>query len=270
MTHRLALWIGLVLVIAAAPASAQIPALGLPDPATGETYHIEFGAGLWSPSADLVIASESLGIAGTDIDLVNDLGLISRRFGHLRLVLRPSTKHKFRFSYTPMRYQSEAVLTRPIVFNGIRFNAGVPVQSTLLWKAYRLGYEYDFLYRDRWFVGFVLDVKYSDVEATLDSLIASEFARARGPVPAVGGIGRFYVVPNISITFEMTGFKLPETLDEQYRGSYVEIDTYGSINFTDHFGAQVGFRSLDVNYTVEGDRGDLRLGGLYFGGVLRY
>ena len=68
------------------------------------------------------------------------------------------------------------------------------MNSSLDWKAYRFGYEYDFLYRDRCFVGFVLEAKYTDVEVDLKSPIDSECARARAPIPALGGIARVYPV----------------------------------------------------------------------------
>ena len=44
---------------------------------------------------------------------------------------------------------------------------------------------------------------------------SSTSSRARAaPIPAIGGIGRFYVVPNISVTGEVTGFKIPDSVDE--------------------------------------------------------
>jgi hypothetical protein len=42
------------------------------------------------------------------------------------------------------------------------------------------------------------------------------------------------------------------------------------VNFTDHFGAQLGYRSFDVNFKVDTDEAALRLKGLYFGGVARF
>ena len=42
------------------------------------------------------------------------------------------------------------------------------------------GYEYDFVVKNRGFVGFVLEAKYTDVQVQLASPIASEFAHARG------------------------------------------------------------------------------------------
>ncbi len=42
------------------------------------------------------------------------------------------------------------------------------------------------------------------------------------------------------------------------------------MNFTDNFGAQGGYRSFDVFYHIEKDEGDLRLKGIYFGGIVRF
>jgi hypothetical protein len=78
-----------------------------------------------------------------------------------------------------------------------------------------------------------------------------------------------YVAPNISITGEFTGFRLPD-IGEDYEGRYYDFDLYGTVNFTDHVGAQLGYRSFDVFYRVENDQGTLKLKGLYFGGVARF
>ena len=95
-------------------------------------------------------------------------------------------------------------------------------------------YEFDFLTRDRWFAGFLLEAKYTDVKVQLDNPIESQFAHARGPIPAIGGIGRFYVVPNISITGELTGIKVPDSISKDFRTHYADLDIYGTVNFSDH------------------------------------
>jgi hypothetical protein len=256
-------------VAAAAPAQAQFAAPSS-SRATGEKYHVEISGNLWDPAPAIFISSESLeGIIGSRIDFVEDLGIEQSWFRQLKVVLRPATKHKFRFEYTPIKYEAESVLQRNIVFNGILFPVAIPVESEVKWRAFRFGYEYDFFYRDRGFVGVVLEAKYTDVEATLTNLFDTEFVRARAPIPAIGLIGRGYVAPNISITGEFTFFKIPD-IDEEYGGRYFDLDIYGTVNFTDNVGAQGGFRSFDVVYKVEQDGGDLRLRGLYFGGVVRF
>ncbi len=258
------------LVLVAAPAWAQFRPRPLNDPATGETYHIEGAAGWWFPTADMGIASESLRLVGTTIDFRQDLGLQDQRFPELHLVLRPATKHKFRFQYIPIKYEQTATLKRDIVFNGQRYRVGLPVDSTLDWKAYRLGYEYDFIVKNRGFGGFVLDFKYTDVLAKLSAQLIDEFAHARAPIPTIGGIFRAYVAPNISITGEITGFKLPENLIKGDTAHYLDVDFYGTLNFTNSVGVQLGYRSFDVGYVIKTDTGNFTVKGMYFGLVARY
>lgn len=259
-------------ILPARPADAQFQPRPLNDPATGERYFVEAAAGLWFPNAEMSIASESLpGIVGTTIDFKRDLGLTNQRFPELHLELR-SARHKFRFQYIPIKYDQIGVLTRDIVFNGQRYRIGVPVHSTLDWKAYRIGYEYDFVRTNRTFAGFILDFKQTDVTATLETVTPGlkEFARARAPIPALGGVVRVYVVPNISITGEATGFKLPENLIKNTTGHYFDVDIYGTVNFTNNLGVQLGYRSFDVGYLVDTDTGSFTLKGMFFGIVARY
>jgi hypothetical protein len=256
-------------VISPAAAFAQFSTTPFSDPATGERYHIEGSFGLWNPTPDIVIASESLGVLGTRIDAVTDLGIQKSRIGELRIVLRPSQKHKFRINYLPLTYNAMTTIRREFVFNGQRFGVNLPITTDLSWKTWNLGYEYDFIYRDRGFVGLVLQVKATDIQADLRSVIATEFARAQAPIPTIGGIGRIYVVPNISITGQFDWFRIPD-IQERYSGHYFDFDLYGTVNFNDFVGAQLGFRRLDLGYIFEDDHGDFKAKGIYFGGVVRY
>jgi len=267
----------IMFVAAPARAQGQFRPQPLSEPPAAETYVVEASAALWAPSADMSLASAGTGhlsgIAGTTIDFKTDLGLVDQHFGQLKFVLRPATRHKFRFEVIPISYNQTATLTRQVVFNGIRYNAGVPVASSLDWKAYRFAYEYDFLSHDRWYVGVVAEAKYTDVQANLTATLAgvnqNEFAHAKAPIPALGGIARFYIAPAISLTGEVTGFKLPN-IQDKYEGHYADVDIYGTINANRFIGAQIGFRSLDVGYLAKTDTGAFTLRGLYFGAVVRY
>ena len=270
-THAV-LALGVLFALVAAPARAQFQPRKLNDLATGETYHIEAAAGFWFPTADLSVSSQSLGIIGSTIDFKKDLGLQDQRFPELHLELRPARSHKFRFQYIPIKYDQSSTLARDIVFNGQRYRLGLPVNSTLDWKAYRVGYEYDFVTVNRGYAGFILDFKYTDVAVNLASPLVTEFASARAPIPAIGGVGRVYVVPNISITAEVTG--LPEgivkKLSKNDTGHYIDVDAYGTLNVTNYVGVQAGYRSFDVGYVVKTDSGSFVLSGLFVGVVARY
>ena len=255
-------------------ADAQYGAKPASDRATGETYHMEIGGFLWFPTPDIAITSESLGIVGSKIDFVTDLGIETSTFKQIRMVARPSTRNKFRFEYTPIHYDADKVIAASFVFNGQLYQIGIPVTTNIEWKSYRFGYEWDFLYKDRGFAGLVTEIKYTDLTATLVSQAvgAEQFTHAQAPIPAIGGIGRGYIVPNISITGEFTFFKLPDqALDsDKYSGKYYDFDLYGTVNFNNYVGAQVGYRSFDVFYKVKRDTGAMTLKGLYFGGVVRF
>jgi hypothetical protein len=108
------------------------------------------------------------------------------------------------------------------------------------------------------------------VKASLETPVVNQFIHARAPIPAIGGIGRFYVVPNISITGEVTGVKIPDSISKEYKAHYADVDIYGTLNFTNNIGVQGGFRSIDVGYHVDSDTGSCVLWGIYFGVVARY
>lgn len=255
--------------VAAQPA-AQFTPQPMSEPSIGEKYHIEASAGFWRPNAQMSVSSESLGISGSDIDFKRDLGLSDQRFGEMKVVGRPSAKQKLFFQYIPINYVQTARLTRDIVFNGQLYRIGVPVNSELKWNAYRFGYEYDAFYRSRGYVGLIIEAKYTDVTATLSTPIINEFARAQAPIPAIGGTGRIYIVPAISVTGELTMFKIPSSVSEEYHAHYTDFDLYGTVNFTGNVGAQLGYRSFDVGYLVKRDTGAFTVKGMYFGIVARY
>jgi hypothetical protein len=257
-----------VLAASAPPAFAQFQRA---DPATGERYNFEIAYMFWSASPDLVISSESLGIPGDDIDLVEDLGIEDKRLRELRIVARPARKHKIRFHYLPIKYDARAAITREFVFNGQLYRPGILVATDADLTTFRFGYEYDFFYADRGYAGVFVDLKYTNIDVTLNSPIGEEFVRSVAPIPGIGFAGRGYVSSNVSITGELSFFKIPHDLGgEDFGGRYIDFDLYGTVNFNDYAGAQLGYKTIDVNYFSELDAGSLVFKGLYFGGVVRF
>jgi hypothetical protein len=254
----------------AAPASAQYQPRSVNDPPTGEKYHIEASAAYWYPGADITISSEQLGIPGSQINAKRDLGLTDQKFPVLSVELRPARSHKFRLNYIPVNFTQNITLNQDIIFNGIRYRLGLPVNSVLDWKTYEMTYEYDFVVKNWGYVGFDLQAKYTDVQVSLSSPLAAEFAHARGPIPAIGGVARYYVVPNISITGEFSAFKIPDSIDSRYNAHYIDLDIYGTLNFTNNIGVKGGYRARDVGYLIKSDSGAFTLKGIYFGAVVRY
>lgn len=258
-------------IVAAAPATveAQYEVPGTSKRAVGETYWVEIMGGFWSPAPDGLIQSEQFGQTGSSIDFVDDLAFEKKRFTDFRAVLRPAKKHKFRVQYVPVAYSSETVLQRRIIFNGQNYDVGLPVNTNFEWKVWRFGYEWDFIYREKFFIGAIIEAKYTQVLAELQTVVNDEFTSAKGPIPSVGGVVRVYPIPNAAITFELSGIKIPR-IDDKYEAKYIDWDLYGTFNVTNNFGVTAGYRVMDVMFLADRDGGEMNLRGIYFGGMARF
>jgi hypothetical protein len=257
-------------LLMSSPAAAQFqPRLN--QNALGENYHVEIGAAVWDTSADVSFSDTALGLPGTTISLQNDLGAHDQKFPAFDLILRPATKHKFRIELVPVHYSQTTVLRSALTFGGQTYPAGVAISSKIHWKAWRFGYEYDFAYGPRGFMGFILNVNYTDADASLaNATVATQSASARAPVPALGAILRVYPASHLAVTGEISGFKWPGGWIWSGSGDYLDIDTYATLNFVNAFGVEFGFRSFDVSYSVTNNTGNFNLKGPYLGAALRF
>jgi hypothetical protein len=249
-------------------ADAQYNAPPLSNVALGEKYRIELAGTLWNPAIVGAVSSDEFGIPGDTIDFVSDLGFEKTRFKDFRIVLRPARKHKFRAQYTPITYMADTLLKRTVVFNGIRFDA-IPVTAQFDWKVWRLGYEYDFIYRDRGFIGLLVDVRATEFLASLKSIGRAEFVSAKVPLPALGLVGRGYILPGLALHFEVSGMKAPP-VDPDYDANYFDWDIHSTINLTNNVGFEVGWRKMTTYINIENDKGDFKFQGMWFGAAVRY
>jgi hypothetical protein len=277
-TSRRQAWAACALVTLLAAPSVARAQYGTPDLSTGavgENYHVEFSGTIWNPNLFGQISSEQFGQVGTTIDLMGDLGYTKTRFKDMRIVLRPSRKSKFRIQYTPISYEKETLFNRNIVFNNIEFPISVPVESSFGWKVWRFGYEYDFLYMSRGFVGMLLEARYTKFDARLKtnspiySPAIEEFSSLKAPLPAIGVVGRAYPLPEVAINFELSAFRLPD-VDPKYQAKYIDWDLSGTVNLNNYVGVQLGWRKMTNYLAIEKDLGDLRFSGLWFGAAVRY
>jgi len=254
-------------------ASAQYRPRPMNSEAVGEDYHIEASYDFWNAEPSLLVNSEALGILGTDVNLVSDLGIEKRRLRTLNLTAKPGKKHRLRFQYLPITYDSDAFpVSHQFIFNGQRYNVGLPVTTHVDFTTYSFGYQFDFLYFKRGFFGAGVNLKYTNVEVDLQSPIGAEFVSAAAPIPAFSFGGRGYVTPNLSVDGELSIFRVPDKLSEQLEGdgSYTDFDLHGTYNVNKYVGLRLGWRRTHIFYSVDLDRGDLEFKGTYFGGVIRY
>jgi hypothetical protein len=267
--HLVMCMTALVLTVPAM-AAAQYGAPELEPGVPAEQYHVEFAGTIWNPNLSGIISSERLGVIGSSVDFVEDLGFEQTSFADMRIVLRPSKKSRFRIQYTPIEYKAETTLKRDLLFNGQKFPLSLPLQSQLDWKVWRFGYEYDFIYRERGFIGVLLEGRYTQMTAELASPLMSESTKVSAPLPAIGIVGRVYPIPEVAVNFEVTTFRVPEDTIPDVEANYYDWDIYGTINVHPKVGLQVGFRRMTNFLVIKNDSADVKFQGLWFGGALRY
>jgi hypothetical protein len=254
---------------AATPAAAQFQVKKPAAP--GDDYHVELGMTFWTPDPDVVIRFDGPAGIGSDVDFVQEFGIGSKRFREFRATVKPGRKHKIRVDHVPFKYDAEATIQRTFTFGGRTYTVGAPASTDLKWDLWKFGYEWDFVSGPAGFVGAVVDVKYSKVSAEISAAgLGVEAAEADAPVPGLGAIGRGNLGKYFSVTGEFTAFKMPDSFSEEIDGKFFDFDLYGTVNLGRNVGAQIGYRSITVDYTFDEDAGDLKMKGPYFGGVIRF
>lgn len=264
-------------LVIAARAEAQFNVV---EPAAGEDFHVEAGLMFWTPTPSVQLQTGSLAALGQPpVDLVGEFGIQNKRFNEFRTVLKGGRKHKLRFSHITMQYNQAATLQRTITFGGSTFPIDVPATADLKWEFWRLGYEYDFVAAPRGVLGLITELKMNKVAATLAANgYPSSVTNVSAPIPAVGFIARAYPHRLFSISTEFTGFKLPgfigkkinDAVQDDFDAKMYDFDLYGTVSFTRYIGAQIGYRRVTANYLIDPDAGDLKMSGMYFGGLLRF
>jgi len=237
--------------------------LSTPRSASAQGQVVEVGMRFWKVTPELVLADDGLTTLGLDaVDFVQEFGLESKSFRGFKASIGRS--HKFRISRSSFDYDEEATIQRSIVFLGQTFPINTSAEASVEW---------DFVSRPGGFLGLVTDLRYNKVNASIDSPALTSVAATdvTAPIPTIGLIGRGYLGSHGSITAEFSGLKLSRNNeDTQFEGSAYDFDIYGTIHLGRQLGVEVGYRSLDIHYLVDGDSGDLKMKGPYIGGTLRF
>jgi hypothetical protein len=231
-----------------------------------ENYNLELEGRYWKPKLDSTVKIVDNNI-GTDVNLVNDLGLEERKdFGEGRLQIKFFNHNKFNFSYLPLKWDADQVLTRTIQFEGKTYAAGTRVQSDLDLKLFKAGYEFDFLAGKQGFLGLTFDVLVADTNIQLRaaSLAIDEKYGKTLPIPMIGVSGRLNLVKWMGFTAKVSG--LPA-------GGYgYLLDAEGSldINPVKYVGISGGYRFFKAKASYNDNRADYQLDGPFAALKIRF
>ena len=224
---------------------------------TDASAWVEAEARYWFPTLDANFQSSDLGVIGTNIDLVKDLGLDEDESFYEGRVTLNFGKHRLRYGFMPLEWDATKTITIPITFGGQTFNVSDLVDTTLKADYHRLGYEYDFIDVLNNRLGVIFEVKYFDFEAGLKATGIDVAESLKAPIPTIGLAAQVGLPSMFSIAGEVTGIGLGSDL-------YLYDAEVGVVLTPAPFvRISAGYRIFELHIEDDDDEATLTLSGPY-------
>lgn len=147
----------------------------------------------WIPNFKGDLRVDGQGLAGTELDMENDLGISKENYPGVEAFLGVGN-HEFRFAYSQVNLSGGNYINRNILFDGDAYLVGAYVESELNTNMFDLEYQYKFLNLENILAGFSLGligrIKYFDGEVKMQSSTPGSVNYNREdfhiPIPMVG------------------------------------------------------------------------------------
>lgn len=178
------------------------------------------------------------GSDGTLLSLKNDLKSPTSPFLRLRFGLLHNEKHLFSLLYAPLKLTATGSLSSNIIYDGINYEANLPLEAVYKFNSYRFTYNYRIINTNTFKFGLGLSAKIRDAGSSLrNSNQFSEDFNA-GFVPLI----------NILTTWQVSkkfGFELFGDALGARRGRAIDVALTTTYNFTESLQGNLGYRILD-------------------------
>lgn len=211
----------------------------------------------WFTSLDSKVKVTDASLVGTEIDLVDTLGMDDKKnFWEARVDLNLGSHH-LRYAYMPLSWDGSKTITQAVNFQGKTYSASAKVDSSLDILYQRLGYRYDIIDTLGNKIGIIFDVKVLDIDARLKSSSPTTIDKSysvTAPIPTVG-LGAQIGLPFLfTVGAEVTGIA--------YNGNHL-IDGEALINFEPIPLVTIsgGYRVFDLKVKDGDDNVDFKLKG---------
>lgn len=210
----------------------------------------------WSLSAEigfLAVASHivQLSKSGNRFDYRAEGGQdVLFPFFRLSTDLKLKGRHVITFLYQPLKLTGETVLSQDVVFDGITFPAGTPLNSVYGFPFWRISYAYDFLRRkgDEVALGFGLQIRNATITFTSADGTLRADRRDVGPVPLIKFRGRWGFESGVWWGTEIDGIYAPISgingSDEEITGALLDASLRIGYDFTHRVPAFLNVRYL--------------------------
>ena len=178
------------------------------------------------------------GNAGTGISLSEDLDAQSTGFARLRLAIDLGDRHQLSFLIAPLRFESSGTVDRDVDFNGVRFDADIPLRSVYRFDSYRVTYHYTWLSKKRFRAGIGFTGKVRDAAISIDNGSVSSEKANTGFVPLINFAFDWRFASKMGLIFEGDALAAP-----QGRAEDVLLGIYS--NPTSQMRLRLGYRVLE-------------------------
>jgi len=210
----------------------------------------------WFSNLDSKVKVTDASVIGTDIDLVDTLGVDDKKnFWEGRIDLNLGSHHLI-YGYMPLSWTGQKTITQSVTFAGRLYTASTKVDSSLDILYQRLGYRYDIIDMLGNRLGIIFDIKLLDIEARLKApaIGVDKAYSVTAPIPTVG-LGAQVGLPFLfSVGADVTGIA--------YSGNHL-IDGEAQINFNPIPFVVIsgGYRLFDVKVADGDNKVDFKLKG---------
>ena len=170
---------------------------------TPSVFALEFGARAeyWIPTFNGDLRVDKDGVAGTDINLQNDLGIGNENIPGVEAFFGIGN-HEISLSYSQVDLSGAQNINRNIVFDGKTYNAGAYVESELKTSMIDFEYQYKLLNFKNILaglsIGIIGKVKYFDGEVRMNSSATGDNKEnIHDPIPMIGLGAKIGLLANI-------------------------------------------------------------------------
>lgn len=260
VTTRTLLLASLLSFIFQGVAVAQRP----PNVMEEEPFVFEVRANYWFPTLSSDLKVDSGDLAGTNINVVRDMGFDEKKpFPAGQVTFRLADRHKLRLDYLNFSYSGDSVATSEIVFNGVTYSQSSRLKTNLELRSIRAGYEFDLGRDENGYFALRIGGDFLYANANIDTTELSNSASASAVAPVAGLTGRFFLIPRVSLTADVSG----EWYD---KSSVLDGAIYADISPIRNLAVTVGWRTLRININVEDKISDTQWSGGFVGLALRF
>jgi len=214
----------------------------------------------WLPDLDGDVSYKGDGTPGTELDLMDDLGMERESYPMIE-VFAGFGDHHLSFTYYKADYSGSETLEETIEFGGATYTAGVDVDTTLEYTVMDFAYQWDVIDLENFLaggsLGLVGKVKYLDITAGVESDVESEEADISAPIPMLG------VNVHVGILLDVIEARLQVT-GMGYSGFSV-VEFLGDVSYTPFpfMDIHAGYRSFSMNVDVDDVEANLLTAGPY-------